>query len=128
MNRVCEILGITKPVVQAPMTWITSPELAAAVSNAGGLGIIGAASAPAEIVREEIRKCKELTDKPFGVNIMLLNPNADDVAKIVVEEGVQVVTTGAGNPGKYMEQWKAAGVAVIPVVARISLIMVIAIT
>ena len=91
--------------------------LAAAVSNAGGLGIIGAASAPAEIVREEIRKCKELTDKPFGVNIMLLNPNADEVAKIVVEEGVQVVTTGAGNPGKYMEQWKAAGVAVIPVVA-----------
>jgi enoyl-[acyl-carrier protein] reductase II len=99
------------------MAWVAEHNLAAAVSNAGGLGIIGAASAPAEIVREEIRKCKELTDKPFGVNIMLLNPNADDVAKIVVEEGVQVVTTGAGNPGKYMEQWKAAGVAVIPVVA-----------
>ncbi len=116
-NRVTEILKTEYPVIQGGMAWVAEHNLAAAVSNAGGLGIIGAASAPAEIVREEIRKCKELTDKPFGVNIMLLNPNADDVAKIVVEEGVQVVTTGAGNPGKYMEQWKAAGVAVIPVVA-----------
>ena len=95
--------------------------LAAAVSNAGGLGIIGAASAPPEVVREEIRKCKELTDKPFGVNIMLLNPNAEDVAKIVVEEGVQAVTTGAGNPGKFMELWKNAGVKVIPVVASVAM-------
>ena len=116
-NRVTEILKTEYPVIQGGMAWVAEHNLAAAVSNAGGLGIIGAASAPAEIVREEIRKCKELTDKPFGVNIRLLNPNADDVAKIVVEEGVQVVTTGAGNPGKYMEQWKAAGVAVIPVVA-----------
>jgi len=116
-NRVTEILKTEYPVIQGGMAWVAEHNLAAAVSNAGGLGIIGAASAPAEIVREEIRKCKELTDKPFGVNIMLLNPNADEVAKIVVEEGVQVVTTGAGNPGKYMEQWKAAGVAVIPVVA-----------
>ena len=116
-NRVTEILKTEYPVIQGGMAWVAEHNLAAAVSNAGGLGIIGAASAPAEIVREEIRKCKELTDKPFGVNIMLLNSNADDVAKIVVEEGVQVVTTGAGNPGKYMEQWKAAGVAVIPVVA-----------
>ena len=116
-NRVTEILKTEYPVIQGGMAWVAEHNLAAAVSNAGGLGIIGAASAPAEIVREEIRKCKELTDKPFGVNIMLLNPNADDVAKIVIEEGVQVVTTGAGNPGKYMEQWKAAGVAVIPVVA-----------
>ena len=116
-NRVTEILKTEYPVIQGGMAWVAEHNLAAAVSNAGGLGIIGAASAPAEIVREEIRKCKELTEKPFGVNIMLLNPNADDVAKIVIEEGVQVVTTGAGNPGKYMEQWKAAGVAVIPVVA-----------
>ena len=84
-------------------------------------GIIGAASAPPEVVREEIRKCKELTDKPFGVNIMLLNPNAEEVAKIVVEEGVQAVTTGAGNPGKFMELWKNAGVKVIPVVASVAM-------
>ena len=95
--------------------------LAAAVSNAGGLGIIGAASAPPEVVREEIKKCKALTDKPFGVNIMLLNPNAEEVAKIVVEEGVKVVTTGAGNPGKFMELWKQAGVKVMPVVASVAM-------
>lgn len=116
-NRVTELLKTEYPLIQGGMAWVAEHNLAAAVSNAGGLGIIGAASAPAEIVREEIRKCRELTDKPFGVNIMLLNPNADEVAKIVVEEGVKVVTTGAGNPGKYMEAWKAAGVAVIPVVA-----------
>lgn len=95
--------------------------LAAAVSEAGGFGLIGAASAPPEIVREEIRKAKELTDKPFGVNIMLLNPNADEVAKIVVEEGIQAVTTGAGNPEKYMPMWKEAGVKVIPVVASVAM-------
>ncbi len=95
--------------------------LAAAVSDAGGLGLIGAASAPPEVVREQIRRAKELTDKPFGVNIMLLNPNAEEVAKIVVEEGIRVVTTGAGNPAKYMDMWKAAGVKVIPVVASVGL-------
>lgn len=116
-NRVTRILGSEYPVIQGGMAWVAEHNLAAAVSNAGGLGIIGAASAPAEIVREEIRKCRELTDRPFGVNIMLLNPNADEVAKIVTEEGVKVVTTGAGNPGKYMELWKNAGVKVIPVVA-----------
>ena len=116
-NRVTELLGTEYPVIQGGMAWVAEHNLAAAVSNAGGLGIIGAASAPAEIVREEIRKCRELTDRPFGVNIMLLNPNADEVAKIVTEEGVRVVTTGAGNPGKYMELWKKAGVKVIPVVA-----------
>jgi enoyl-[acyl-carrier protein] reductase II len=100
---------------------VAEHHLAAAVSNAGGLGIIGAASAPAEIVREEIRKCKELTDKPFGVNIMLLNPNADEVARVVVEEGVRVVTTGAGDPSKYMKLWKSAGVKVFPVVASVAL-------
>ena len=99
------------------MAWVAEHHLAAAVSEAGGFGIIGAASAPADVVREEIRKCKALTDRPFGVNVMLLNPNADEVAKIVIEEGVRAVTTGAGNPAKYMSAWKEAGVKVIPVVA-----------
>jgi len=120
-TRVTEILGTEYPIIQGGMAWVAEHNLAAAVSNAGGLGIIGAASAPAEVVRDEIRKCKELTDKPFGVNIMLLNPNADDVARIVVEEGVKVVTTGAGNPSKYMEMWKNAGVKVIPVVASVAM-------
>lgn len=103
------------------MAWVAEHHLAAAVSEAGGFGLIGAASAPPEIVREEIRKAKELTDKPFGVNIMLLNPNADEVAKIVVEEGIQAVTTGAGNPEKYMSMWREAGVKVIPVVASVAM-------
>jgi enoyl-[acyl-carrier protein] reductase II len=120
-TRVTEILGIEYPIIQGGMAWVAEYNLAAAVSNAGGLGLIGAASAPPEVVREQIKKCKELTDKPFGVNIMLLNPNADEVAKIVVEEGVKVVTTGAGNPSKYMEMWKAAGVKVIPVVASVAM-------
>ena len=120
-TRITELLQIEAPVIQGGMAWVAEHRLAAAVSNAGGLGIIGAASAPPEVVREEIRKCKELTDKPFGVNVMLLNPNADEVAKIVVEEGVRVVTTGAGNPGKYMELWKNAGVRVMPVVASVAM-------
>ncbi len=95
--------------------------MAVAVAEAGGLGLIGAASAPPEIVREQIREAKKLTDKPIGVNVMLLNPNAEEVAKIVIEEGVKVVTTGAGNPGKYMEMWKNAGVKVIPVVASVAM-------
>lgn len=103
------------------MAWIADYHLAAAVSEAGGMGLIGAASAPAEVVRQQIRKGKELTDKPFGVNVMLMNPNADEVAKIVVEEGIKVVTTGAGNPAKYMQMWKEAGVIVIPVVASVGL-------
>lgn len=120
-TTITELLGIEYPVIQGGMAWVAEHRLAAAVSNAGGLGIIGAASAPPEVVREEIRKCKALTDKPFGVNVMLLNPNAEEVAKIVVEEGVQVVTTGAGNPSKFMELWKAAGVKVIPVVASVAM-------
>ncbi len=120
-TRITELLGTEYPIIQGGMAWVAEHHLAAAVSNAGGLGLIGAASAPAEVVREEIRRCKELTDKPFGVNIMLLNPNAEDVARIVVEEGVKVVTTGAGNPVKYMEQWKQAGVKVIPVVASVAM-------
>ena len=120
-TEITKLLGIQYPVIQGGMAWVAEHNLAAAVSNAGGLGIIGAASAPPEIVRHEIRKCKELTDKPFGVNVMLLNPNAEEVAKIVVEEGVKVVTTGAGNPSKYMELWKNAGVKVIPVVASVAM-------
>lgn len=118
---ITDLLGIEYPIIQGGMAWVAEHNLAAAVSNAGGLGLIGAASAPAEIVREEIKKCKELTDKPFGVNIMLLNPNADEVAKVVVEEGVKVVTTGAGSPAKYMDMWKEAGVKVIPVVASVGM-------
>ena len=120
-TKITELLGIEYPIIQGGMAWVAEHNLAAAVSNAGGLGLIGAASAPPEVVREEIRKCKELTDKPFGVNVMLLNPNAEEVAKVVVEEGVKVVTTGAGNPSKFMEMWKAAGVKVIPVVASVAM-------
>ena len=103
------------------MAWVAEYHLAAAVSNAGGLGLIGAASAPAEWVREQIREAKKLTDQPFGVNLMLMSPHADEIAKVIVEEGVKVVTTGAGNPEKYMSMWKAAGVKVIPVVASVAL-------
>lgn len=103
------------------MAWVATYQLAAAVSNAGGLGLIGAGGAPASFVREQIQKAKGLTDKPFGVNIMLMNPEADEIAKVIVDEGVKVVTTGAGNPAKYMEMWKAAGVKVIPVVASVAL-------
>jgi enoyl-[acyl-carrier protein] reductase II len=120
-TTITELLGIEQPIIQGGMAWVAEHRLAAAVSEAGGFGLIGAASAPAEIVREEIRKAKELTDKPFGVNIMLLSPYADDVAKVVAEEGVKAVTTGAGNPEKYMELWKQAGIKVIPVVASVAL-------
>lgn len=120
-TRLTELLGIQYPIIQGGMAWVAEYHLAAAVSNAGGIGLIGAASAPPEVVREQVRKCKELTDKPFGVNVMLLNPNAEEVAKIVVEEGVPVVTTGAGNPGKFMALWKEAGVKVMPVVASVAM-------
>ena len=120
-TKVTELLGIEYPIIQGGMAWVADYHLAAAVSAAGGLGLIGAASAPASWVREQIRRVKELTDKPFGVNIMLLSPYAEEVAAVVAEEGVSVVTTGAGNPEKYMEQWKAAGIRVIPVVASVAL-------
>lgn len=120
-TRITELLNIEYPIIQGGMAWVAEHNLAAAVSNAGGLGLIGAASAPAQVVREEIRKCRELTDKPFGVNVMLLNPNAQEVAQVIVEEGVKVVTTGAGNPAKFMELWKNAGVRVIPVVASVAM-------
>ncbi len=111
------LLGIEYPVIQGGMAWVGEYHLAAAVSEAGGLGLIGAASAPADVVREQIREARRLTDKPVGVNVMLLNPNAEEVARVIVEEGVQVVTTGAGSPARFMELWKSAGVKVIPVVA-----------
>ena len=120
-TEVTRLLGIEYPIIQGGMAWVAEYHLAAAVSNAGGLGLIGAASAPADWVREQIRKAKELTGQPFGVNIMLMSPYADEVAKIVAEEGVKVVTTGAGNPEKYMKMWKEAGVKVIPVVASVAL-------
>lgn len=120
-TEVTRLLGIEVPVIQGGMAWVAEYHLAAAVSNAGGLGLIGAASAPAEWVRDQIRKAKELTDRPLGVNIMLMSPYADEVAQVVVEEGVKVVTTGAGNPEKYMDMWKKAGVKVIPVVASAAL-------
>lgn len=120
-SRITELLGIEYPIIQGGMAWVADYHLAAAVANAGGLGLIGAASAPPEVVREQIREAKKLTDKPFGVNVMLMNPNADEVAKIVVEEGIKVVTTGAGNPAKYMSMWKEAGVKVIPVVASVAM-------
>ena len=120
-TKVTELLGTEYPIIQGGMAWVAEHNLAAAVSAAGGLGIIGAASAPPEIVREEIRKVKAVTDKPFGVNVMLMNPNAEEVAKIVIEEGVKVVTTGAGNPAKYIPAWKEAGVRVIPVVASVAM-------
>lgn len=115
------LLGIEYPIIQGGMAWVAEYHLAAAVSEAGGLGLIGAASAPAEWVREQIREARKCTDKPFGVNIMLMSPYADDVARIVAEEGVKVVTTGAGSPEKYMEMWKKAGVKVIPVVASVAM-------
>ena len=120
-TRITEMLGIEYPIIQGGMAWVAEHNLAAAVSEAGGLGLIGGANAPGEVVREEIRKARELTKKPFGVNVMLLSPHADDVAKVVVEEGIKVVTTGAGNPEKYMDMWKVAGVKVIPVVASVAL-------
>ena len=120
-SQLCELLGIRYPLFQGGMAWIADGKLAAAVSEGGGLGIIGAGSAPASWVREQIRIAKALTDKPFGVNIMLMSPFADEIAQVVAEEQVAVVTTGAGNPGKYMELWKAAGIKVIPVVASVAL-------
>lgn len=120
-SPICELLGIKYPVFQGGMAWIADADLAAAVSNGGGLGIISAMNADADWLRGQIRRAKSLTDKPFGVNIMLMSPFADQVAQVVVEENVPVVTTGAGNPGKYMEQWKQAGIKVVPVVASVAL-------
>lgn len=120
-TKITELFGIQYPIIQGGMAWVADAKLAAAVSEAGGLGLIGAAAAPAEVVEAMIKEAKALTSKPFGVNVMLMSPYADDIARVVVEQGVKVVTTGAGNPGKYMEQWKAAGIKVIPVVPSAAL-------
>lgn len=118
---ICEMLNIEHPVFQGGMAWVADASLAAAVSNAGGLGLISSINAGTEAVRNEIRKCRQLTDKPFGVNIMLQAPNAAEIAQMVVEEGVSILTTGAGSPAQYMPMWKEAGIKVIPVVASVAL-------
>lgn len=120
-TEITALLGTEYPIIQGGMAWVAEYHLAAAVSEAGGLGIIGAANAPAAWVREQIHKVRELTGKPFGVNVMLMSPYAAEVAEVIAEEKVPVVTTGAGNPEKYMELWKNAGVKVIPVVASTAL-------
>ncbi|MGN0594945.1 MAG: enoyl-[acyl-carrier-protein] reductase FabK [Hominimerdicola sp.] len=120
-TKITDLLGIKYPIFQGGMAWIAESTLAAAVSNAGGLGIIAGGSAPIDYLRDQIRRCKSLTDKPFGVNIMLMSPNAEDLAQLVIEEKVPVVTTGAGNPGKFMAAWKEAGIKVIPVVPSVAL-------
>ena len=117
---ICDLLGIEKPIFQGGMAWIADARLAAAVSEAGGLGLISSINFGTEAVRAEIRKARELTDKPFGVNIMLAAPNAAEIADLVVEEGVGIVTTGAGSPAAYMDKWKASGIKVIPVVASVA--------
>lgn len=121
MNEITRLLHTKYPLIQGGMANIADHRLAAAVANAGGLGLIAAAADDKEMVRKKIRLCRELTQGPFGVNIMLMSPHADEIAELVVEENVRVVTTGAGNPGKYMEKWKAAGIVVIPVVASCAL-------
>ncbi|MGL4361735.1 MAG: enoyl-[acyl-carrier-protein] reductase FabK [Cellulosilyticaceae bacterium] len=121
MNKICKMLGIQYPIFQGAMAWVANHAIAAAVSEAGGLGIIAAGNAPTDWVRTEIRACKNKTKKPFGVNIMLHSPYANEIAQLVVEEGVTIVTTGAGDPGKYMDMWKEAGIKIIPVVASVAL-------
>ena len=120
-TEITKLLGIEYPIIQGGMAWVAEHHLAAAVSAAGGLGLIGGANAPAEVVRNEIREARKLTDKSFGVNVMLMSPHAEEIAKVVVEEGIKVVTTGAGSPEKYMQMWKEAGIVVIPVVASVAL-------
>ncbi len=120
-TAITELLHIEYPIFQGGMAWVAEHTLAAAVSNAGGLGIIASGGASCEYIREEVRKAKQLTDKPFGVNVMLLNPEAEAIAKMLVEEQVSVVTTGAGNPEKYFSMWKEAGIKIIPVVASVGL-------
>lgn len=124
-NPICKMLGIKYPVIQGGMAWIADAELAAAVSNAGGLGLIAAMNSNGEQLREQIKKAKELTDKPFGVNLMLMSPYIDEAVEVVCEENIKVVTTGAGNPAKYMEKLKNAGVTVICVVASVALAVMV---
>ena len=120
-TAITELLHIEYPIFQGGMAWVAEHTLAAAVSNSGGLGIIASGGAPCEYIREEVQKTKALTERPFGVNVMLMNPEAEAIARMVAEEGVQVVTTGAGNPEKYFPLWKEAGIKIIPVVASVGL-------
>lgn len=120
-SRIREILGIRYPIIQGGMAWAADASLASAVSNAGGLGLISSINAGTDAVRNEIRKCKELTNKPFGVNIMLQAPNAGEIASMVIEEGVKILTTGAGSPAQYIDAWKEAGIKVIPVIASVAM-------
>lgn len=120
-TSICNILGIEHPIIQGGMAWVATGELAGAVSNAGGLGIIGAGNAPADVVRAEIRKVKEITKQPFGVNVMLLSPFVDEVMETIIQERVPVITTGAGNPGKYIPSLKSINCKIIPVVPSVSL-------
>ena len=120
-TRITELLGCEYPIIQGGMAWVAEHTLASAVSNAGGIGLIAGGNAPIDYLRDQIRKCKEKTDKPFGVNIMLMSPNAEDLAQLCIDEGVKVVTTGAGNPGKFIPAWKEAGIKVIPVVPSVAL-------
>lgn len=120
-TRITELLGCEYPIIQGGMAWVAEHNLAAAVSNAGGIGLIAGGSAPIDYLRDQIHKCKEKTDKPFGVNIMLMSSNADDLAQLCIDEKIAVVTTGAGNPGKYIPAWKEAGIKVIPVIPSVAL-------
>lgn len=120
-TKICDILDIEYPIIQGGMAWVATHELAQAVSNAGGLGVIAAGAAPAEVIRDEIKKLKKNTDKAFGVNIMLMSPFAEDIVELVCEEKVPVVTTGAGNPGKYMDKFKNNGIKVVPIVPSVAL-------
>ncbi|MDK2901400.1 MAG: enoyl-[acyl-carrier protein] reductase [Thermosediminibacterales bacterium] len=120
-TEICDILGIEYPILQGGMAWVATGELAAAVSNGGGLGIIGAGNAPPDIVEKEIKKAKSLTNKPFGVNVYYMSPFVDEVIDVVIKEKVAVITTGAGNPGKHIDRLKEAGVKIIPVVASVAL-------
>ncbi|MCC8135230.1 MAG: enoyl-[acyl-carrier-protein] reductase FabK [Ruminococcus sp.] len=120
-TRITELLGCEYPLIQGGMAWVAEHKLASAVSNAGGIGLIAGGSAPIDYLRDQIRACKEATDKPFGVNIMLMSPNTEDLAQLVIDEKVAVVTTGAGNPGKYISAWKDAGIKVIPVIPAVAL-------
>ncbi len=121
MKDLCELLNIKYPIIQGGMAWVATAELAAGVSNAGGLGIIAAGNAPKEVIKEQIKKCRELTDKQFGVNVMLLSPFVDEIMDLIVEERVEVITTGAGNPAKYIERLKQVNTKIIPVVPTIAL-------
>lgn len=120
-TNLTKLLGIEYPIIQGGMAWVAESKLASAVSKAGGLGLIAGGSAPVDYIREQIRNVKAATDKPFGINIMLMSPNSEDLAQLVIDEKVPVVTTGAGSPGKYMEAWKNAGIKVLPVIPSVAL-------